>query len=55
MFTYKIRFLLAHLFIESSKDKVRAKLIHKTLNELKSDSKEKEPNLALSPEHMTTK
>jgi len=47
MLTYKIRFLLAHLFVESLKDKVSAELIRKTLNELQNDSKEKEPRLAL--------
>ena len=47
MLTYKIRFLLAHLFVESLKDKVSVKLIRKTLNELQNDSKEKEPRLTL--------
>jgi len=47
MFTYKIRLLLACLFFESLRDKVTAKLIHKTLKELQNNFKEKEPKLAL--------
>jgi len=47
MLTYKVWFLLAHLFFESLKNKVSAKLIRKTLNELQDDSKGKEPKLAL--------
>jgi len=37
--TIKARFLLACLLFESLKDKVSAKLIRKTLNELQNDSK----------------
>ena len=47
MLTYKVRFLLAHLFFEALKDKVSAKLIRKTLKELQDDAKEKEPKHAL--------
>jgi len=47
MLTYEVRLLLAHLFFESLKDKISAKLIRKSLNELQNDSKEKEPKLVL--------
>ena len=47
MLTYKIRFFLARFFFESLKDKVSAKLIRKTLNELQNNSKEKKSKYAL--------
>ena len=47
MLTYKFRFLLAHLFFESLKDKVSAKLIRETSKELQNDLQGKEPKLAL--------
>ena len=47
MLTLRVRFLLAHLFFESLKDKVSAKLVRKTLNGLQNDSEKKEPKLTL--------
>ncbi|EGS23959.1 uncharacterized protein CTHT_0006690 [Thermochaetoides thermophila DSM 1495] len=43
----KIRFLLAHLFFKSLKNKVSAKRIRETLNKLRENSQEREPKLAL--------
>jgi hypothetical protein len=47
MLTCKIRFLLAHLFFESLKNKPSAKHIRETLNKLRNDSQGKEPKLVL--------
>ena len=44
---HKIRFLLAHLFIESLKDKGSVKCIRETPNKLQNNSQENEPKLAL--------
>ena len=48
MLTCKIRFLLAHPFFESLKNKISAKRIRETLNKFRNNSQGKEPKLALS-------